>query len=249
MSEWQGGRARAPQSLRRLAAAALLLASPVAFGFERHSNDEIVRNFELVVFNEEHRDRAITRLRKWVRPVRIYLDVRVPDPSFYRRLTQATIDKLAKASGHDIRIVDNRAAANVVSTFARFDELLQVAQEYFPGDKWLKHIITSNLCTGRYYANRRGEIYRANIFIPTDAASSRGLLPACVTEETTQVLGLPNDSDDVVFSIFNDRSVFDDLTEHDLTLVRLLYDPRLRPGMGRDAVMRLVRRILPEIRR
>jgi hypothetical protein len=53
----------------------------------------------------------------------------------------------------------------------------------------------------------------------------------------------------VVFSIFNDRSVFDDLTEHDLTLVRLLYDPRLRPGMGRDAVMRLVRRILPEIRR
>jgi hypothetical protein len=122
MSEWQGGRARAPQSLRRLAAAALLLASPVAFGFERHSNDEIVRNFELVVFNEEHRDRAITRLRKWVRPVRIYLDVRVPDPSFYRRLTQATIDKLAKASGHDIRIVDNRAAANVVSTFARFDE-------------------------------------------------------------------------------------------------------------------------------
>jgi hypothetical protein len=243
-------RRRAPTWLRRIAAPmALVVALPLLVGFKRHSNDELVRDFDLVVFNEEHRDRAITRLSKWVKPIRIYLDVRVPDSAIYRRLTQATIDQLARASGLDMRIVDRQAAANIVSTFARFDDLMAAAREYFPGDDWLQGIIAGNLCTGRYYANDDGEIYRGHIFIPTDMASSRGMLPACVTEETTQVLGLPNDSDEVVFSIFNDRSIYNDLTEHDLTLVRLLYDPRLKPGMARHDALRAVRRILPEIRR
>ena len=74
------------------------------------------------------------------------------------------------------------------------------------------------------------------------------MLPACVIEETTQILGLPNDSNEVVFSIFNDTSVYNELTEHDKILIRLLYDPRLKAGMSRRKAMDLVRRILPDVR-
>ena len=71
---------------------------------------------------------------------------------------------------------------------------------------------------------------------------------ACVVEELTQVLGLPNDSNAVQPSIFNDQSRFFELTEHDRLLVRILYDNRITPGMPRREALRLGREILNEIR-
>ena len=70
---------------------------------------------------------------------------------------------------------------------------------------------------------------------------------SCLDEEVAQLLGLPNDDGSVRPSIFNDDEEFAFLTEHDEMLLRILYDPRLRPGMGRDKVEPLVRRILDEM--
>ena len=234
---------------RRLSLFAWLFAAPLLLGFKQPSDEEIVRSFDLIVLNTEHREMTVKMVRKWVAPIRIYLDVRVADAAYYRRLTQGIVDQLAAASGHDIRIVDDRAAANVVSTFDRMDGLVGAVEALYPGDAWIREIVNTNLCTGRFFSNDRGEIFRADIFIPTDRASSVGMLPACVIEETTQILGLPNDSDQVLFSIFNDNSGFMDLTTQDLMLIRLLYDPRLEPGMRRAEALATVRRIVPEFRR
>ena len=234
---------------RRLSLFAWLFAAPLLLGFKQPSDDEIVRSFDLIVLNTEHREMTVKMVRKWVAPIRIYLDVGVADADYYRRLTQGIVDQLAAASGHDIRIVDDRAAANVVSTFDRMDGLLGTVEARYPGDAWIREIVNTNLCTGRFFSNDRGEIFRADIFIPTDRASSVGMLPACVIEETTQILGLPNDSDQVLLSIFNDNSGFMDLTTQDLMLIRLLYDPRLEPGMGRAEALATVRSIVPEFRR
>ena len=54
---------------------------------------------------------------------------------------------------------------------------------------------------------------------------------SCVHEEMAQAMGLPNDSPDARPSLFNDSLEFALLTEHDAILLRMLYDPRLRPGM------------------
>ena len=234
---------------RRLSVFAWLFAAPLLLGFKPPSDAEIVRNFDRIVFNSEYREMTVKIVRKWVAPIRIYLDVGVADADYYRRLTQGIVDQPAAASGLDPRIVDDRAAANVISTFDRMDRLLAAVEARYPGDAWIRKIVNTNLCTGRYFSNDRGEIIRADIFIPTDRASSVGMLPACVIEETTQILGLPNDSDQVFFSIFNDNSGFIDLTTQDLTLIRLLYDPRLEPGMGRAEALATVRRIVPELRR
>ncbi len=230
-------------------AAFLSLALPLLVGFKGYSDEDFVRHFDIIVFNSEHREMTVKRVRKWVVPIRIYLDVRVPDPHYYRKLTQATAAKLAEASGLDIQIVDHKEAANIISTFDRMDGLLAAVEAKFPGSSWLQELMNTNLCMGLFFTNDSGEINRANIFIPTDRSSSSAMLPACVVEETTQVLGLPNDSDEIHFSIFNDKSLTNDLTEHDLTLIRLLYDPRLKPGMGRREALEIVRRIVPEIRR
>jgi hypothetical protein len=54
---------------------------------------------------------------------------------------------------------------------------------------------------------------------------------SCVQEEMAQAMGLPNDSREARPSLFNDSREFALLTEHDAILLRMLYDPRLRPGM------------------
>ncbi|MEM6677068.1 MAG: DUF2927 domain-containing protein [Pseudomonadota bacterium] len=71
---------------------------------------------------------------------------------------------------------------------------------------------------------------------------------SCIHEEITQALGLGNDHPEVRPSIFNDDEEFALLTAHDEWLLRLLYDPRLRPGMTEAEAMPIVRRIVAELR-
>jgi len=73
------------------------------------------------------------------------------------------------------------------------------------------------------------------------------LRQACLHEEIVQALGLANDHPDVRPSIFNDDGEFALLTEHDEHLLRILYDPRLEPGMTADEAMPVVRRIVAGI--
>lgn len=54
---------------------------------------------------------------------------------------------------------------------------------------------------------------------------------SCLHEEIAQGLGLANDSPRARPSIFNDDEEFAMLTDQDELMLRMLYDPSLRPGM------------------
>ncbi|MGR3290188.1 MAG: DUF2927 domain-containing protein [Paracoccaceae bacterium] len=58
---------------------------------------------------------------------------------------------------------------------------------------------------------------------------------SCIHEEIAQGLGLSNDSPAARPSIFNDDEEFGLLTRHDELLLRMLYDPRMIPGMDAAA--------------
>ena len=73
------------------------------------------------------------------------------------------------------------------------------------------------------------------------------LRTSCVHEELAQGRGLANDSPDARPSIFNDDEEFALLTRHDELLLKILYDPRLRPGMPRAEAEPIVRRIAAEL--
>ncbi len=95
--------------------------------------------------------------------------------------------------------------------------------------------------------SRRG----ANVY--TDAiAIIRAELPdlsrrACYHEELAQGMGLPNDSPRVRPSLFNDTSEFAVLTELDELMLRMLYDPRLRPGIREAEARPIIRQIAAEL--
>jgi hypothetical protein len=210
--------------------------------------ERIVRDFDLIVFHNEYREGPTRRLNKWVVPIRVHLDTRAGNAALHRRLAAQHVATLAAISGHDIRLVENKSSANVLAVFERAAKLGALAEELFKDADVVKPILQQSVCLGRYYTNARHEIVKAVVIIPPDRAASKGKLPACVVEEITQVLGLPNDSNEVYPSIFNDRSVDNDLTEIDATLIRLLYDSRLRVGMTRGEALATVRRIVAESR-
>lgn len=70
---------------------------------------------------------------------------------------------------------------------------------------------------------------------------------SCIHEEIAQGLGLANDSPFARPSIFNDDEEFALLTGHDELLLRMLYDPRLRPGMTEAEAAPVARRIAAEL--
>lgn len=66
----------------------------------------------------------------------------------------------------------------------------------------------------------------------------------CFAEELTQSMGLPNDSERLGPSVFNESSKRTSLSVLDEALVRTLYDPRIRPGIDFDTVRRTVGEVL-----
>ncbi|PPR70354.1 MAG: hypothetical protein CFH02_00106 [Alphaproteobacteria bacterium MarineAlpha3_Bin1] len=80
------------------------------------------------------------------------------------------------------------------------------------------------------FGTKKNEIRWAIAVFPSH--HPKDYMRACVVEEMTQVLGLPNDSNAVKPSIFNDLSHYFELTPHDRLMVKMLYDP---PHYGRHA--------------
>jgi hypothetical protein len=70
---------------------------------------------------------------------------------------------------------------------------------------------------------------------------------SCVHEELAQGMGLANDSPAARPSIFNDDEEFALLTGHDELLLKILYDPRLRPGMSPREARPIVQKIATEL--
>jgi hypothetical protein len=70
----------------------------------------------------------------------------------------------------------------------------------------------------------------------------------CFIEEITQSLGLYADSELVVPSIFSNLQLgLDYLPLNDKILIRTLYDPRIKPGMSREATMEIARELIPKL--
>jgi hypothetical protein len=110
---------------------------------------------------------------------------------------------------------------------------------------------TASPCAAQFFnvdrpASEAGTILGGLVLIR--AGLPDALLRSCIEEELTQSLGLPNDDARVRPSIFNDEKEFGVLTAHDELLLRVLYDPRLSPGMPPEIAMPVVRRIIAELR-
>lgn len=210
----------------------------------------ILDAFGKIAFGTEDRSDPDPRLVKWAGPIRwrtygLYaLDSGDAD-FLYRHL-----DRLARLTGLDIARAASADEANFVVIFLpewRYGDMIE--RYLAPGRKHLLTKLERTACLGMLRTHRAThEIVFAVVIIPFDRARARGLVRSCIAEETTQVLGLQNDSSDVPGTLFDDHGSARDLTPLDEILLRLLYRPELRPGMRRDEALAAVRDLLPALR-
>ncbi|MEN8195347.1 MAG: DUF2927 domain-containing protein [Pseudomonadota bacterium] len=195
------------------------------------SFDVLMRQFEAIAFRSEfggaHRR---GRLIKWTGPITVRLSG--ANAERYQSEVSAQINQLARLSGLSIRLVAESGLlqdANMVIHFvSRPDGFDREAA-----------------CTTTVY-DRDFTITRVEITI---TAHIPDLRRHCIAEETTQGLGLSNDSALVKTSIFNDWSGQQSLTPWDALMVRVLYDPRLRAGMAQAAATPLIGEIMGSLLR
>lgn len=188
----------------------------------------ITQAFSEIALKNEY-DVAKHRVRKWRIPVRVFVEHQVGDRALHTQLVQMHLAHLAEITEHDIQLVDTLLDANLHLVFTRQSQWESEVMRLM-GPSSAKNVHGS-VCMAKFALNAKSEIERAWVIIPVDQAQMHGKLVACVVEEITQVLGLPNDSEKVFPSIFNDKTPQDLLTGLDFILLKLLYNPSIRAGM------------------
>ena len=135
---------------------------------------------------------------------------------------------------------------NFILFYLPVEQIPKAVAKYFDGDEaQVNYMIKVSTCFTKF-GTKNNEIKWAIAVFPDHRPKDH--MRACVVEELTQVLGLPNDSAQVAPSIFNDKSRYFELTEHDRWMLQMLYDPRIKLGMPREEAILTGRLILNDIR-
>ena len=243
--------------MRRWAAAGalalgLLAVAPGARAAEPAPSDaDILKAFAAIAFGEEGVVDPDPRLKKWLRPVRVFVEAEAPLTDVENAALDAHMARLGRLTGLALFAVRSPAHANYLLIFTdRAAFRARIEAHLDPARRFLLDKLAAAGCVGLFRALKdTHEIVEAVVIVPLDEVRARGRFGPCVREETTQVLGLPNDSSAVGATLFDDNGQARDLTALDVLLLRLLYHPRLAPGMTRDEALAAAREALPDLRR
>jgi len=182
-------------------------------------------------------------LRRWDGPVRYDLQFGATLPRATRQRDHARVNalagRLAAASGHAISLAPmGQTGGNfhvlVLSESERRDSAARL-RALVPGiDDSAVRLITDmpreTFCMVLAFSRDGSATYSEAVAV-IRAEHPDLTREACYHEELTQGLGLAADSGRARPSIFNDDQEFALLTDQDLLLLKIHYDPRLSPGM------------------
>jgi len=214
------------------------------------SVDYLVDAFVEIAMRNEYSPKQ-SPVRKWITPVNYFVVHQVVDEELHQRLIRTHFEHLAEITGLTIRPAESQTAANYLIIMTGEDSLKQDLQSYFGWRSAARRekFYRESVCVSTFSTKPKGPIFRAAVIIPVDRARARAKLVACVVEELTQVLGLPNDSAKVFPSVFNDQSTDVFLSGLDFLLLKMLYDPRVKVGMDEDTVRPILQQIAAEFER
>ena len=196
-----------------------------------------------------------SRLRRWEQPVRMEVEFGASVPFAQQARDRAAVaafaGELAQAANHPISVAAN---PNFHVLVLNEDERLGIAprlRQLVPGiaESDISTIVNmqrSTFCLVFAFSDGRSSTYGKAV------AVIRGEHPdllrqSCFHEELAQGLGLANDSPAARPSIFNDDEEFALLTRQDALMLRILYDPRLKPGMTVATARPIVQTIAYEL--
>ncbi|MTD99410.1 DUF2927 domain-containing protein [Paracoccus sp. YIM 132242] len=226
--------------------------------------ETLTRNFIAVALRDEYGQGGIQAgnggaaapLRRWQDPVRLQIEFGTTTDVATRRAYRVEVSqfaaRLAEATGHRVSLTDS--GGNFIVMVLSDDERRAIGPrlaQLVPGIPAqdiavMQDLDADNFCTVFAYSRGAAPVY-SNAVALIRAELPPLLQSSCIHEEVAQGMGLANDSPEARPSIFNDDEEFALLTRHDELLLKILYDPRLRPGMTRAEAEPVVRRIATEL--
>jgi Protein of unknown function (DUF2927) len=186
------------------------------------------------------RQETASRLRRWEVPIRVGLRFGASVPAARQATDRARIAsyvaRLSATTGHPIRVDD--ANPNFWIHIVSEDEREAMAPQVraalpnlSPADvAGITNMPRSTYCLVYALSEGNSGAY-TRAFAVIRAEHPDLLRLSCLHEEIAQGLGLANDSPRARPSIFNDDEEFALLTDQDELMLRILYNPALRPGM------------------
>jgi hypothetical protein len=239
--------ARLRRGSRGLLALLLLLAGHSAQADERWQRDSyLVESFMAIAMEREYGEAKQTRFARWQQPIRLQLINESGDKPLQAEVVKVQAAHLARITGHPISMVT--AKPNLTLIMTDYSKMKSWANRTMGNDPSVNIALKEGLCLANFATNPQHEISRATIIIPVDYSRAKGRFLDCVVEEFTQVMGLPNDSDKVFPSIFNDNSIDSFLTGLDYVLLKMAYHPALKPGMSSDEIRAALPTALADLR-
>ncbi|WP_295535412.1 DUF2927 domain-containing protein [uncultured Thioclava sp.] len=199
---------------------------------------------------------TVSRLRRWQAPVAMQVEfgasIPMADRASGRAEVSAYASQLARASDHRVEIVNHSSNFHVL--FLNEDERRAIGprlRQLVPGiDEASVEAITdlplSTYCVAFAFSEGNSAVYAQAVAI-IRGEHPAALRTSCIHEELAQGLGLANDYPRARPSIFNDDEEFSLLTHHDEMLLKMLYDPRLRPGMTEAEARPIIETIAAEM--
>ncbi|MEQ8321774.1 MAG: DUF2927 domain-containing protein [Rhodospirillales bacterium] len=249
-----------------VAAAFVLMTGAVPHAYAAEPGlDELMQHFDSVVFGAEIEGvKPAEYVQKWMTPIRVSITamqgnmINKPDGKRELKLSYAPPGKyqvdmirkhlttLVKLTGAQSEKSDkeNGKPANFI---IKFVPRLVMGQPFLASDvdpEILKRLGQPGVC---YFLTRSistGAMFRSLIVVNNELPAEQ--MNACLLEEITQAMGLPNDSDLVTPSIFNQKSTSETLSPSDTVLIKTLYDKRLPAGTPRRDALRIGRDIMSE---
>ena len=225
---------------------------------------ELAENFIRIAFYDEFAERdgqlvpeaAENRLHRWAEPVRLSVEFGASVPADQRARDRAEIAayvaRLSRLTGLPMRMSGWRPNHSVLilnsderrTAAARIAALAPATGE--AAVRSVTEMAPETYCTVFAFTPGRTATYTRAITV------IRGELPerlrlACIHEELAQSLGLVADYPRARPSIFNDNEEFALLTRQDEMMLKMLYDPRLRPGMTLSEARPIVEAMAAEL--
>lgn len=224
------------------------------------SNAQVARNFDIIAFGNEYTHKRYDAVRKWQRPLRVGINGK--SPAWFDDMVVQFLDELIAITGHPMGLVYTYTLASQkrlpsgfdpksVNVFLMFMPINEMAKHLpdaqFPDKAQIMALLNSGKATCFAKLFKKGDEIRSAVVLFPSHYDER-TLRACIVEELTQILGLPNDSDQVQQSIFVDKGKYNELTPQDRLLLRILYDPNIKIGMPRQQAVRTALEILKRLR-
>lgn len=211
------------------------------------TNAEIFDGFFKTAFGAELKFAGrVERIRKYDKPVRVYVDNRArPDRS--AQVVAVVADIKSRIANLDIAMTQDRGAATTIVKLLRERDFYPTLRKIY-GPKRTAEIRKSldPQCLSGFSKDAEYRIVHSDVYLVADKGDF--IFYDCVYEELLQSMGPINDTSSVPWTMFNDDVQAGFFDVYDQYILNIMYHPRVRAGMTREEVRALLPQIMPEVR-